>query len=144
MIQLNRALRILHVEDDPDAARLFARWLAWFRPVTLDVVQASDLKTALELLERDSFDALLLDLRLPDGEEWSTLAVAGEVARWLPVVVLTGNDDTDLASLAGRLGVQSYLAKERQDGLSVGAALVDAFERHHASRSALVPSAALG
>ena len=137
MLELNRPLRVLHVEDDPDAARLFARWLAWFRAVTLDVVQVGDLKTALELLERETFDALLLDLQLPDADESNTLGTASEIARRLPVVILTGNDDADLANLAVQLGVKGYLPKAQQDGLSVGSAIVDAFEQHHWPRPVL-------
>lgn len=130
MLRINRPLSVLYVEDDPEAARLFLRRLNWFRAVTLDVVHVADLQGALERLATDHFDLLLLDLALPDGNEMSTLAAAGAMARRIPIVILTGNGDPDVSLLAARLGVQSYLEKEQQDGLSVGRALVEAFERH--------------
>ncbi len=137
MIRLSGPMRVLYVEDDPEAARLFARRLAWFRAVKFEVEVASDLQTALGLLSREHFDAVLLDLSLPDGEVMSTLAAAGAIARRVPIVVLTGNDDQDVAVLAARLGVQDYLHKADQDGLSVGRALLEALERHRWVRAAV-------
>jgi len=136
MIYPDRTVRLLYVEDDPEAARLFARRLGWFRAVRFEVEQASDLQTALACLANEAYDAVLLDLSLPDGEAMSTLAAAGALARRVPIIVLTGNDDADTALLAARLGVQDYLCKNDQDGLSVGHAVLEAIERHRWVRGA--------
>ena len=129
-------LRVLMVEDDVDAARLFARRLAWSATADFRVSQAPDLQSALACIEHDEFDALLLDLSLPDAPATSTLAAAGAISRHLPIVVLTGTDDDDLAVLAARLGVQDYLVKDAQDSRSLSRAILAAVHRHPWVRAA--------
>ncbi len=123
-------LRVLLVEDDVDAARLAERRLRWSAIASFVVTQAPDLQSALARLEREEYDAVLLDLALPDAQATSTLSAAGAIARHVPIVVLTGNDDDDLAVLAARLGVQDYLVKERQDSRSLSRAILAAVNRH--------------
>ena len=56
--------RILHVEDDPDVREVVST-------ITRDIAEvtaANDLRAAKGLLERESFDLVLLDLLLPDGD----------------------------------------------------------------------------
>lgn len=55
--------RILHVEDDPDIAQLVGSLLEGLAEHT----QAGSTKAALECLEAQDFDLVLLDLGLPDG-----------------------------------------------------------------------------
>lgn len=56
--------RVLHVEDDPDIAAIVAGVLSR----TADVVHATTVMSAWELLKAEDFDLLILDLGLPDGE----------------------------------------------------------------------------
>ena len=130
MIDRDRTIRVLLVEDDLDCARLYGRVLALSPAAAFEVVHAPDLKTALELVERDPFDALLLDLALPDGGSLSTLSTAAVLSRHLPITILTGNDDDELVQLAGRIGAQDYLVKAEQDGRTLARALLGAIERH--------------
>lgn len=130
MIDRKRTIRVLLVEDDLDCARLYGRVLALSPAAAFEVVHAPDLKTALGLVEREPFDALLLDLALPDGGSLSTLAAAAALSRHLPITILTGNDDDELVQLAGRIGAQDYLVKSEQDGRTLARALLGAIERH--------------
>ncbi len=122
-------IRVLLVEDDPDTSRLFARRLAWSRAAQFDVVLADDLQTALREIESGPLDVVLLDLGLPDGDPMSTLAMAGAIARHVPIVVLTAQDDDDLAVMAARLGCQDYLVKP-QDVAHLSRSVLMAIERH--------------
>lgn len=123
-------IRLLMVEDDPDAVRLFARRLASSPLASFEIEHVSDLQSALARIETKSYGAVLLDLSLPDGQSTSTLAAAAAIARHLPIVILTSSEDTELALLAARVGVQDYLVKQHQDANSLVRAVLSAVHRH--------------
>jgi CheY-like chemotaxis protein len=75
------------------------------------LVHVDRLSAALSSLAQASFDALLLDLSLPDAQGVDTLRRVRQVAPALPIVVLTGLDDDTVALSAMRNGAQDYLVK---------------------------------
>ena len=96
---------VLLVDDDPD-------WRTWLREhlesLGYRVSEASSGAAALELLQEDAFELLLLDLVMPglSGED-----VAREVGTGGPqVVFITGADGEELAS-AMQTGARYYLPK---------------------------------
>ncbi len=103
--------RVLLVEDNPGDALLFREHLD-HRARPHEVVHVECLADATAALQATAYDAVLLDLRLPDGagvEAVKTiLATAGDV----PIVVLTGLDDEALALTCIRAGAQDYLSKQ--------------------------------
>jgi DNA-binding response OmpR family regulator len=142
---IEEPIRVLLVEDDLDCARLVSRRLRWSRAAAFVVDHAADLQSALARIERDEIDVLLLDLELPDSEAMSTIAVAANFARSVPIVMLTGSDDKVAAMVSNGCGVQDYLVKGCQDGAALARAVLGAIYRHrwvrrlHAS-PALAPS----
>jgi len=104
---------LLLVEDDDDDARHIERLLVEGDDDHLEtdaVVRAARLSCALDRLETRP-DAVLLDLNLPDSEGLETVERLFEHAPHLPVVVVTGSQETDLGREAIRLGAQDYLRK---------------------------------
>jgi DNA-binding response OmpR family regulator len=101
------AERILMIEDDPGLAAMVAEYLS---PSGLEVVVAPTGEQGLRQLSRGSFDAVLLDVMLPDldGFEVCRRIRAGSD---LPVLMLTARgDDTD--RIVGlELGADDYLPK---------------------------------
>ncbi|MFO7606999.1 MAG: response regulator, partial [Desulfurivibrionaceae bacterium] len=75
------------------------------------------------------FDAILLDLSLPDSQGLETLAKAQAAAPHLAVIVLTGNDDAAVALAAVRIGAQDYLFKGDTHGPLLARAIDYAIER---------------
>ena len=109
MIDAN-GIKILLIEDNPADARLIREALATTGEAT--EVQCTDrLAKGLEMLENGRFDAVLLDLSLPDSRGLSTFEQLHRRAPRVPVVVLTGLDDEELALRAVREGAQDYLVK---------------------------------
>jgi CheY-like chemotaxis protein len=104
--------RVLLVEDDPEYGRMVERVLRRARP-PLWVHREERLAAGLDCLEHDHYDALVMDLKLPDAEGRSTLENACAQANQLPVVVLTSTDDEALALDAIRGGAEDYLVKQR-------------------------------
>jgi len=108
-------LRVLLVEDNPADARLVREMLKEsHRPVEL--THAPRLRDALEFLRTQGFNAILLDLNLPDSEGMNTFLRARAEAMHAPIVVLTGVADEEVAARAVREGAQDYLVKAEVDG----------------------------
>ena len=99
-------IRVLLVEDNPGDARLFTELLRDAGASHLRMVQVDRLSAALDRLNRDSFDVMLLDLSLPDAYGLDTLVRAHAQAPKIPIVVLTGHDDEALAVRAVRAGAR--------------------------------------
>jgi len=132
--------RVLLVEDDPEYGRMVERVLRRARP-PLWVHREERLAAGLHRLESDHYDALVMDLKLPDAEGRSTLENACAQANQLPVVVLTSTDDDALALDAIRGGAEDYLVKQRTHALSLPGAVLRAIERHR--RNSARPTAGL-
>jgi two-component system, NtrC family, response regulator AtoC len=102
------AVTILLVEDDPDGRRSVAEALddgGW------RVQAVADGRTALSLLGRESYDAVLTDLVLPDVDGFSVMERAKEVDPHLPVVMMTAYGSVDTAVRALKSGAYDYLVK---------------------------------
>jgi PAS domain S-box-containing protein len=122
-------LKVLLVEDNPADARLVREMLKdTHRPVNL--THANRLRDALEHLRTEGFNAILLDLNLPDSEGMSTFLRARAEAAHAPIVVLTGLADEEVAARAVREGAQDYLVKAEVDGPLLYRSIRYAVERH--------------
>ncbi|HEU0098482.1 MAG TPA: ATP-binding protein [Allosphingosinicella sp.] len=81
--------RILHVDDDPDVARIVSGAFEG----RAEVVEAYSLAQARALLGRDRFDLLILDIALPDGSGLELLPeIRAREGAPLPVIVFTAQD----------------------------------------------------
>jgi CheY-like chemotaxis protein len=112
-----RRKKLLVVEDNP-AEQLSTRELLWHEDIDIDVMESGS--QALEALERDTFDCLVLDLRLPDMSGFDVLEqIKGNPRlRDLPVVVFTGRElsaeeDAQLHTLARSVVVKDVESPER-------------------------------
>jgi DNA-binding response OmpR family regulator len=71
----------------------------------------SDGKEAVEMLEKQQFDLVLLDLRMPRMDGFAVLQFLNKRPSPPPVIMLTGVDDVAIASQCVRLGAADYLTK---------------------------------
>jgi DNA-binding response OmpR family regulator len=122
-------MRILLVEDDPEDAELVQEALGEVAGFAHTLARAWRFAEALELLERQTFDVVLLDLWLPDASGFDTLAGVRGRSPGMPVVVLTGMDDESFGIDAVRHGAHDYLVKGRVDGPALARSIRDAIER---------------
>ncbi len=84
---------------------------------------------ALRLLSHEKFDAILLDLGLPNSDALAVPVALLHAAPKLPIVILTGLRDESLALKAMRCGVQDYLIKDGLNSESLSGAIRRAIER---------------
>lgn len=104
---------ILLVEDNPSDVQLIQEYLEDEQQYDFKCFEADSLKTAFEILSHRDFDAVLLDLNLPDSAGLDTVR---RIVNQLPdtaVVVLTGVDDAELALKAVRYGAQDFIEKSQ-------------------------------
>lgn len=120
-------LRVLLVEDDGPQARLIVERLRADDGVRVARVCDSLLEAASVVGQ--GFDAVLLDLGLPDSEGIDTVVALHHAAPRLPIVVLSGQTDVALAIEAMRHGAQDYVVKATADARLLGRALRLAIER---------------
>lgn len=107
----NKIIKTLLVEDNSGDARLVKEALYDSQDVQFEITHFDRLKPALEKLKEENFDILLLDLTLPDESGIKTVNRAKEESPNIPIVVLTGLSDHDLALKALQEGAQDYLVK---------------------------------
>ena len=122
------SLRVLLIEDNPHDARFVKLMLAEVRP-TPSLVHDTHLEEAIRRLQAGGFDCVLLDLSLPDGSGLQAVRSVIAAAPKVPVVVLTGLDDSDVATAAMRQGAQDYLVKGEFDARLLERALRYAIQR---------------
>jgi signal transduction histidine kinase/DNA-binding response OmpR family regulator len=108
--------QILLVEDNPGDARLLREVLKEVPDCPFGLAHVEQLGEALECLREKHFDVVLLDLSLPDAQALDGLARVRDVAPSVPILVLTGLDDEEMAVNALRVGAQDYLVKGQVNG----------------------------
>ena len=81
-------------------------------------------------LAKGAVDIVLLDMGLPDGHGLETVRRAHAAAPGVPLIVLTGLDDEELADEAMKEGAQDYLIKGQIENRALPRALRHAIERH--------------
>ncbi len=102
--------RLLVVDDDPFYREIAASSLA---AEGYDVTTSSDGLEALEILGAHQLDLAVVDLTMPGMDGIRLIAHVRESAlnRYLPIVVITGNDDTATIQKAFATGATSFIAK---------------------------------
>ncbi|MGH2508345.1 MAG: sigma-54-dependent transcriptional regulator, partial [Ktedonobacteraceae bacterium] len=102
------SLTILIVDDEPNLPHQLARYLGKHG---YEVYTASDGKMGLHVLQKNTPDLLLLDVRLPKMSGLEVLAELRKTEADLPVIMLTAYGDVQTAVAAMKLGASDYLTK---------------------------------
>ena len=129
-------IRVLLVEDNQNVANTMSRMLTTAsqpdtegRTTNFSIQWVDRLQSAISQLGQNEFDAILLDLSLPDSDRLDTFARVHETAPETPIVVLTATDDDNLALQAVQAGAQDFLIKVDVTGGLLARALRYAIER---------------
>lgn len=126
-------LVVLVVEDNPGDAALIEATLTSGSTGAIELVYATTIGQALEQLERTTLDVVLLDLGLPDGHGVACVEQLRRNHRHLPIVVLTGINDEQMAMACIAAGAQDYLCKDRVLSHNVRRAIDYAIARRDAA-----------
>ena len=104
---MDRGLKILVIEDDP----MFRAQVAQLLGVYNDIHEAGGLADARTKLERNSYNVVLLDKTLPDGNGAELIAEIKKESPATVVIVLTGDSDMSAVPKCLDAGAQDYIRK---------------------------------
>ncbi|MBI3986050.1 MAG: response regulator [Lentisphaerae bacterium] len=123
------ALTVLLVEDNPGDVRLIEEALQENPNSGITLIGANCLAAALALLPNSHFDAILLDLGLPDAVGQDAFRQLTRKFPLIPIVITTGLDDETLAVNIVQEGAQDYLVKGQWSRRELARSLHYAVER---------------
>lgn len=123
-------VKVLIVEDNEGDARLITEILKDVKNISYDCAHARSLKIAFELTSQQEFDIVLLDFHLPDSQGIETFKQAHEKMDKLPIVVMTGLDNDEVALDVMSQGAQDYLIKGLYDESTLSRVIRYAIERN--------------
>lgn len=109
MYMENKVLNILLIEDNPADVRLIEEYLKE-TSIEFKLTVTERISDAIVKVKND-FDLILTDLGLPDSSGLDTLKQLKETGTNIPIVVLTGLNNEEIALIALKEGAQDYLVK---------------------------------
>jgi two-component system chemotaxis response regulator CheY len=126
--------RVLVTDDEPDVRKLVRMVLT---KAGYDVLEAEDGAKAIEVLNtgenRLMLDVIICDIRMPKINGMEAIAYFRREYPRVPLIVLTGFPDTDMATTLLRQGVTDYLVKPVEAEI-LRAAVARAMEMRELSR----------
>lgn len=122
-------LAVLLIEDDAADAEYLQEVLRDQKDQRITIDWAKDLEEAQALTSQRNFGLILLDLFLARSTGFDTFHLTQSFFPAVPIVVLTGLDDRELAARAVREGAQDYLVKGGLEGSTLVKTLRYAVER---------------
>jgi two-component system NtrC family response regulator len=108
MTSVLETMQVLVVDDEQSIRRLVEKELGTERR---RITTAGSVKEALKLFRQETFDVVLQDMRLPDGDGLDMLAQLQELAPEVQVIIITGYGEVDNAVQAMKLGAYDYITK---------------------------------
>jgi two-component system response regulator PilR (NtrC family) len=100
--------RVLIVDDEPDICELLTITL---QRMNLGSSTAPDIESARRLLQSETFDLCLTDMRLPDGDGLELIEWMQRNTPLVPVAVITAHGNMEIAVRALKLGAFDFVSK---------------------------------
>ena len=133
---MERPLRVLHLEDDPNDAELVQETLET-GGIVCHVTRVETQADFITSLERGGFDLILADYTLPSFDGLSALKVAQQKWAHVPFIFVSGTLGEEIVIEALKIGATDYVFKMRLSRIvpSVRRALREARERTELTRA---------
>ncbi|MCY7422531.1 MAG: response regulator [Chitinophagaceae bacterium] len=125
---IDSPLNILVVEDNAGDYILVREYLEEILTKST-ILHADTLAHAAEILEKNKIDVVLLDLTLPDGMGKDSFMDIYSKASEIPIIVLTGFGDTEMALETLKLGAQDYIVKGDSNPIVLAKSIQYSIER---------------
>jgi diguanylate cyclase (GGDEF)-like protein len=126
---IDRVLKVLLVEDNPGDVLLVQEMLRSSGESRIEILSTNRISLVDEIIQKTPVDAVLLDLGLPDARGLETLRKLHSSYDSLPIVILTSQEDEQLAVTALQIGAQDFLVKGTVDSHLLTRAIFYAIKR---------------
>jgi diguanylate cyclase (GGDEF)-like protein len=126
----SQPLRLLLLEDKSFDGLLFNDLLMQHAPHQFQVVHVASLREALEQVRATPFDLIVTDLNVTDSHGLNTFISIKQSAPDLPIIVLSGLDNREIALMSVQAGGQDYLVKGQFEGAALVRSIYYAIERN--------------
>jgi DNA-binding response OmpR family regulator len=109
-------LRILHIEDDPFQQQIVRLHLTSLPAYETTIVAVVNEQQALQAFRSQSFDVVLLDYHLTEGNGLACLRRLRELDSMVPILVISGLTEPHVAAELLQSGADDFLSKENLVG----------------------------
>lgn len=124
-------IKVLLIEDSPGDVVLIKEMFQEISKPSFKILEANNLTRGLDILKKEEFDVIILDLNLPDCHGTLTFSTVQQLTPQTPIIILTGLKDEDIAiDLVGD-GAQDYLVKGQVDSRILIQSIKYSIERKH-------------
>lgn len=137
---MQEKLKILIVDDD-EVDRMAVRRALKTAGVKMEISEAENYREAIDLLLQKDFDCAFIDYRLPDKDGLALVQEIREHGVKIPLIVLTGQGDEQIAVELMKAGASDYLSKSHVDPLRLAKALQNALRVYQAEREVAIATA---
>ena len=139
------AVKVLLIEDNEIDATIIKEYLKdssrykekESSPIAFDLAMTNSLSSGLQFLSTNDVDAVLLDLNLPDSFGLDTFINIHKNKPKIPILILTGLCDIEMAVRAVREGAGDYLVKGEVDDRLLRRSISYAIERKKSEEALL-------
>lgn len=101
-------VKLLIVDDEPDVREFASNF---FRKRKFKIYSCPDGESAIDMVENEQPDLVLLDIKLNRMDGIEALRKIREKNKQVKVIMMTGRDDEEAKRSCGALGVSGYLHK---------------------------------
>lgn len=108
---MTKRLHILVVEDNAGDFILIEQMLQEIRDFQKEIVHVTTLGNAIDFMDQQGCDVILLDLSLPDSYGIDSFHRLSNLYPQTPIIIMSGLNDTRFANEAVKQGAQEYLVK---------------------------------
>jgi PAS domain S-box-containing protein len=129
------ALRVLVIDDD-EVDRLSVRRILAASSIRVDLREAADAEAGAAAIRRGGLDCVLLDFRLPQSDGLTLLRRLRQEGLDVPVVMLTGLHDENVAVELMKAGAADYLSKTGLSPSRLEQSITHTVRMYRAERSA--------
>lgn len=102
---------ILVVEDNDFVRMQLCRFLS---DDGFNVIESTDGQSALDLMGKEKVDAAIVDIRMEPINGFNFVSILRGNGDHTPVLIVTGDDNTDILQKASKLGIATVLKKPVQ------------------------------
>lgn len=131
-------LSILIIEDNPADSFLIEQMLSSSGLAIEKIFTSERLDDGIQLMQQHSVDIVLSDLSLPDSFGIETFLKIRRQFMHIPVIILTGLSDSEMALKALKKGAQDYLVKGEFNANFLVKSILYSIERKKAEEKVLI------